>query len=61
MLMGMRMIVVVAIMVVAFVRGLAVQRGVSRFRVRGVFEGVGSAQLFCLPGANLAPTIRLYG
>jgi hypothetical protein len=46
---------------VAFVRGLAVQRGVSRFRVRGVFEGVGSAQLFCLPGANLAPTIRLYG
>jgi hypothetical protein len=57
------MIMVVAIMVVvivAFVRGLAVRRGLSRFRMGGVFEGVRSAQLFCLPGANFAPTIRLY-
>jgi hypothetical protein len=58
--MNMRMIVVMAIMVVALVRGLAVQRGLSRFRMRSVFEGVSSAQQFCLPGANFAPTIRLY-
>jgi len=60
-LVGMGMIVaIMAVMIVAFVGGLAVQRGLSRFRVGVVFEGVGSAQLFCLPGANSAPTIRLY-
>jgi hypothetical protein len=59
---GMGMIVPMAFMVVmivafvAFAGGLVVQRGLGRFRVGVVFEGVGRTQLFRLPGADSAPT-----